>query len=387
MTAKILIGADIVPTESNYSYFKNGDIDSLIGKELKEIINVADFTIFNLEVPLADKKNPIDKAGPNLIAPTSTIAGLKAINPFFFTLANNHILDQGKQGLDSTMRVLKSAGIKFSGAGNNLQEAQKPYIDTIKGIKIGIYCCAEHEFSIATEYSAGANPFDPLESLDHIVDLAKQCDYVIVLYHGGKEHYRYPSPYLQKVCRKLVDKGAGIVICQHSHCIGAMENWNGGTIIYGQGNFLFDHSESEFWQTGMLIGLDLEKNDHGKIIEKLTYYPLCKQRAFTRLAQASEKEEILADFYNRSEELNDPYKIAEYYSSFADSSIYEYLKVFNGKKNTFFRVLNKLSGYRFNKWAMNRKFSKKEKIIIRNYIECEAHRELAIEGLMNKERR
>ena len=60
MTAKILIGADIVPTESNYSYFKNGDSDCLIGKEIKEIINVADFTIFNLEVPLADKKNPID---------------------------------------------------------------------------------------------------------------------------------------------------------------------------------------------------------------------------------------------------------------------------------------------------------------------------------------
>ena len=44
------------------------------------------------------------------------------------------------------------------------------------------------------------------------MELKKQCDYVIVLYHGGKEHYRYPSPYLQKVCRKIVDKGADIVV-------------------------------------------------------------------------------------------------------------------------------------------------------------------------------
>lgn len=386
MGAKILIGADIVPTKSNYSYFKNGDVDSLIGTELKELLDAADFTIFNLEVPLTNSVSPIDKAGPNLIAPTDTIDGLKAINPHFFTLANNHILDQGRQGLDSTIDVLKSAGINYSGVGTDLEDAQKPYIDIINGIKIGIYCCAEHEYSIATEYSAGANPFEPLESLEHVADLAKQCDYVIVLYHGGKEHYRYPSPYLQRVCRKFVDKGAGIVVCQHSHCIGSMENWKDGTIIYGQGNFLFDHSKSEFWQTGLLIGLDLEKNIKGEVAEKLTYYPLYKQNAFTRLAHDSEKEKILADFYSRSEELDDPHKIAEHYSSFADSFVYEYLNAFYGKKSVLFRAINKLSGYRFNKWAMDCRFGKKEKIVIRNFIECEAHRELAIEGLTGEKR-
>ena len=165
-----------------------------------------------------------------------------------------------------------------------------------------------------------------------------------------------------------------------------MENWKDGTIIYGQGNFLFDHSKSEFWQTGLLIGLDLEKNIKGEVAEKLTYYPLCKQNAFTRLAHDSEKEKILADFYSRSEELDDPHKIAEHYSSFADSFVYEYLNAFYGKKSVLFRAINKLSGYRFNKWAMDCRFGKKEKIVIRNFIECEAHRELAIEGLTGEKR-
>jgi hypothetical protein len=71
-----------------------------------------------------------------------------------------------------------------------LKEAAQPYIWEQKGIRVGIYACAEHEFLIATEYSPGATPFDPLESLDHIQDLANKCDYLIVLYHGGKEHYR-----------------------------------------------------------------------------------------------------------------------------------------------------------------------------------------------------
>lgn len=63
------------------------------------------------------------------------------------------------------------------------------------------------------------------------------------------------------------------------------------------------------------------------------------------------KKKMLVDFYSHSEELDVPYKIAEYYSSFADSFVYEYLNAFYGKKSVLFRALNKLSGYRFNKWT------------------------------------
>lgn len=255
---KILIGADLVPTQSNYHLFQIGAVDELIGYDLKRELRNADFTIFNLEVPLTDRIEPIEKCGPNLRAPVDTIKGLKSINPHFFSLANNHILDQGRHGLENTIEVLDWAGIGYAGAGANLEEAKKPYIVEIQGIKVGIYCCAEHEFTIAKKHEAGANPFDPLESFDHISQLKQKCDFVIILYHGGKEYYRYPSPNLQKVCRKFVEKGANCVVCQHSHCIGAMEEWKvesgqKGVIVYGQGNFLFDYSESEFWKTSLLI--------------------------------------------------------------------------------------------------------------------------------------
>ena len=225
MSVKLMIGADLVPTESNYEYFKSGNVDALLGDKLIKKLRDVDFTIFNLEVPLTDKMTPIEKCGPNLIAPTYTIKGLNAINPSFFSLANNHILDQGEQGLESTIKLLNENGIAYAGAGSNLEEAKQPFICEIDGIKMGIYCCAEHEFTIATERKAGANPFDPLESLEHVAELKNQCDYVIVLYHGGKEHFRYPSPELQKRCRKMIERGANLVVCQHSHCIGAEEVW------------------------------------------------------------------------------------------------------------------------------------------------------------------
>ena len=186
----LLIGADFVPTESNRSWFKAGNIDSLLGAELKEYVLGADYRIFNLETPLTDTLSPISKCGPNLAAPTDTIAAYKAMKVDLLTLANNHIFDQNEAGMRSTCEVLKRNDVAYVGIGENINQAFKPYCFNFAGKTIGVYACCEHEFGIATETLAGANPFDPLESLDHIVDLKSKCDYVVVLYHGGKAEDR-----------------------------------------------------------------------------------------------------------------------------------------------------------------------------------------------------
>lgn len=373
MSAKIIIGADLVPTQSNYQYFKDCDIENLIGTELREKLNSADFTIFNLEVPLTDLEDPIDKCGPNLIAPTYTIDGLKAINPHFFTLANNHILDQGNQGLESTIELLDKAGISHAGAGKNLEDAKMPYITEIEGIKVGIYCCAEHEFSISTGTSEGANPFDPLDSLDDVSKLKTQCDYLIVLYHGGKEHYRYPSPYLQRVCRKLVDKGADLVVCQHSHCIGAEESWNFGRIVYGQGNFLFDYSTVECWKTGLLIEVDLHKG--------ISYLPIIKENECVRLAPSDLSQKIMQEFNKRSEEIRNEGFVMDQYQQFAKEMKESLFSDFTGRDSVLFRLINKLLGNRLRRYRLSRRYPENERMKILNRINCEAWRELLITAL------
>ena len=72
---RIIIGADLVPTESNVELFNKGDVTSLVGNKIRKELEEADFRIFNLELALTDKQTPIRKAGPNISAPTSTIAG------------------------------------------------------------------------------------------------------------------------------------------------------------------------------------------------------------------------------------------------------------------------------------------------------------------------
>ena len=374
---KLIIGADLVPTESNAELFKSGNAEGLIGEELQMLLNEADYKIFNLEVPLTNVLSPIDKCGPALIASEDTIEGYKAIGVDCLTIANNHIMDQGVQGLKSTLDILENAKISYVGGGDNLEQATKPLIIEMGERKIGIYACAEHEFSIATESCPGANPFDPLESLDHIAKLKAQCDYVVVLYHGGKEHYRYPSPNLQKICRKIIEKGANLVICQHSHCVGCEEKYNGGTIVYGQGNFLFDYSESEYWQTSLLLSLDEHMN--------VTYLPLVKQGNGVRLAEGEKSNQILNDFRRRSEEITQDGFVEKKYKEFAATMVNNYLFTFLGVRRTFvYKAFDKISGYRLTSVILNRKYKLEKKLALRNFIECEAHRELLLRGVMDE---
>ena len=372
---ELLIGADLVPTKSNENLFADADIEDLLGGSLIETLASAECRIFNLETPLTDHLMPIDKCGPCLGAPVKTIHGIKAMGIDVFTLANNHIMDQGEQGLSSTICTLSENGIAFVGAGENLRDAAKPLIIRLGEKTFGIFACAEHEFSIAEKDKPGANPFDPLETPDQIANLKAQCDFVVLLYHGGKEHYRYPSPSLQKTCRKLVEKGADLVIAQHSHCIGSMETFRGGTIVYGQGNFLFDDGNNEFWNTSILV----EVNESLKV----DYLPLVKRENGVRLAEKADADRIMQSFYARSEAIQQPGFLEREYQKFADQFLDHYLLIFSGinRRSILFRIMNRLTDRKWQTWVLARKYKKEKLLAIQNYVECEAHRELLLKGV------
>ena len=374
---RIYIGADLVPTDINKALFENGNGEALVGKELYEILKQSDLNVFNLEVPLTDVETPIVKFGNNLIAPTKTIHGYKALEPIFLTLANNHSLDQGEEGLTSTLNLLKNQDIAHAGAGSSLKEAKKPFIFEKEGIRIGFYLCVEHEFTVASCHTMGANPFDVLESFDEVLALKEQCDYVIVLYHGGKEFYRYPSPMLQRYCRKFIDRGANLVICQHNHCVGSREDYTGGSIIYGQGNFIFNSefyiNHKEFVKDSLLIRVEATKDSF--IVSEV---PIRSTEMGTRQATESEADETLTAYKQRSENIKDAHFVAQAYKDFADTHIKRYLREFIGR-SCIIRAINALFGRKL----MQLILGKTSYLAIQNYLECEAHHELFLRGIKN----
>ena len=376
---KLFIGADIVPTDINKTIFEEGRLDQLLGNDLLTLLMTGDLRILNLEVPLTDYETPIPKFGCNLKSPQSTITAFDGLKPLFLTLANNHCLDQGVSGLRDTIRLLKEHDIWHAGAGDSLIEARRPFVFDQKGQRIGFYTCSEHEFSIAQEESPGANPFDPLESYDEVEALSNTCDYVIVLYHGGKEYYRYPSPMLQRYCRKFIEKGADLVITQHCHCIGCREEYQGKTIVYGQGNFIF-HTENFLpYQSYINQSILLEvTTDNGFNVQEVPIVKT-KNNSGIRLANEEQAQAILKAYKKRSHQIQEPGFIQECYQHFADQYIRRYLREFLGR-NPVSHLLYGLSRRKLMDWLLNQEGY----LAIQNYLECQAHQELFLQGVKKK---
>lgn len=377
-TFSILIAGDMVPTQSNQELFVKGDMSSLLGDSLYEAFQKADISSLNLECPLTTSDTPIEKNGPNLRALPETINGIKALNPTVVGLSNNHILDYGEKGLSDTLSLLSENGIPFVGVGNNLSEAvQSIHVVEKKGWRIGFYACAEHEFSIATEESPGANPFDALVTGDVVKSLKDeyQLDILIVLYHGGKEYYQYPSPGLQKVCRHLVEKGANLVVCQHSHCIGAYEHYQDGVIVYGQGNFIFDMKHPLSKQS-LLLAYELQKGKQ----PVLSFIPIkCKddKSGTVCTAEGEEKKVILDGLKKRSEEVLLQGVIDRKYAEFSKTMVYSYLSILSSFGKWFSRFDRYIFKGRLIKWL----YPKRKLLVLQNIVECEAHSELLCKGI------
>lgn len=380
-TLDIYIGGDICPTVKNEHFFISGEIDKFLEKKIIEKLKNSDCNIFNFETTMSNKSNPIKKCGPNLICSPNCINGLKKLQPSVIGLANNHSLDHGAEALLNTIRIFRQNEIEIVGAGKNLYEASLPYVLEKYGYKIGVYTCAEHEFTIAGQKEAGANPFDALYSFDHIYELKQKCDFVIVLYHGGKEFYQYPSPEVQRICRRMIEKGADVVVTQHTHCIGCREDYLSGVIIYGQGNFIFDqgeilNDETLSLTTSMLL-LHIAIKNKNIAVEEI---PLVLKQGIVKIPDEALYNKIMSEYHARGKAIKKELFLEKQYGKFADKMINSYLHWFIIGNNIFLRIANRLLNRKLTSLLMN----EKRYLAFRNFIECEAHRELLLEGINNK---
>lgn len=297
---KLLFGADLVPTVVTEENYVKGDARTLFGKVCDLAANM-DRVIVNLECALTDSEGAIKKFGPNLKAKPGCVNGLKALGVTEVLLSNNHTFDFGTQGFVDTMKALEDAGLPYTGVGENDTDSRKPYFIEAEGKRIAIINVCEHEYSYAIPTRMGANPFDPFLTMQDIRAAKAVSDFVIVVYHGGKEYCRYPSPRLVNLAHEMVYCGASAVLMQHSHCIGCYENFEGGHILYGQGNFNFvcPDSKMEEWYTALLVELDIDKS------VDISFHPIVQTKVGCDLATGEKAAEILGAFANRNEEMKD----------------------------------------------------------------------------------
>jgi hypothetical protein len=353
---------------------QNQDADGLFGNFLP-LIKRSDIAITNLESPIIDGGTPILKTGPNLKSGPDTLQVLNKAGFNLVTLANNHIMDYGSEGLSSTMEACKKAGIETVGAGKSLEEAAMPRVVEIQGVRISVINIAENEFGTTHNHSPGGNPLNPVKNYYAIREAKKNADIVIVIVHGGHEHYELPSPRMKETYRFFVDAGADAVIGHHTHCYSGYELYKGAPIFYSLGNFLFD-MEGECkgetsWNTGFLVELEITD---GKIDFEIQPYV---QNGFEAGLRAMAPEEKV-NFDKYLERLNgiisDDNELAMRFENYSESV--------NRMYNAYIephsiRILHALR----NRNLFPSFLSRRKKRLLVNLARCEAHRDILIKTL------
>ena len=297
----MLLCGDVAPTKMSMEGFEKCDLKAMFSDVLDEFAKEEKIVV-NLECAITETDGKIKKCGPWLKAPLVTAKALKMAGVTDCGISNNHIFDYGSQGMLDTMKALDEAGINWTGAGMNEQDARKNLFIETCGKKIAIVAVSEHEYCYALEDRMGARVFDPYETIEDIRSAKEVADYVVVMYHGAKEYCTVPSPRVRKLCQAMIRNGANLVMTQHSHCVGCHEQYMGGEIVYGMGNFCFVRAADEgiplSFNTGMMLRLDVE-NDYA-----ISFIPVTASETGIRLANEEEKANILAGFEEVSKSLH-----------------------------------------------------------------------------------
>ena len=284
---KVFIAGDYYPNERVADVFKRGDYASVFS-DLKPIVENTDYSIVNLECPVIERSAyPIEKLGPSLRCSISGIEALKYLGVNCVTLANNHFLDYGEDGVKDSIKTLDSFSVEHVGGGMDLVAASKTLYKAFNGRKLAIINCCEHEFSIATSTSAGCNPLNPIRQYYSIQEAKHKADKVLVIVHGGHEHFQLPSPRMVEMYRFFIDAGADAVVNHHQHCFSGYEVYNGKPIFYGLGNFCFDSPQlatKEEWYYGYMVAILFEER---KIKFKILPYIQCKNISLIQMRNDS----------------------------------------------------------------------------------------------------
>ena len=369
----ILIAGDFCPRYRVAKKFEEGDYESVLS-EVKEVIANADYSIVNFECPITKGgEKPIKKVGPNLQCSEKGMEAVKWAGFDCVTLANNHFLDYGEDGVKNTIDACYKNKVDTVGGGINLHEASKILYKEIKSETLAIINCCEHEFSIATDNTAGSNPLNPIQQYYAIKEARTKADYVLVIVHGGHEHYQLPSPRMQETYRFFIDAGADAVVNHHQHCFSGYEVYHEKPIIYGIGNFCFDDNRSvdTKWNYGYMVKIEFN-NDI--TIENLPYEQCADQ---PRICLIDKKT-----FQNRIEEIN---KIISNLAEFRCHINNYYDESQKGLKIGLFPISNIYVRILFYRKIISPVFPKKWLLRLENYVKCESHRDKLL-YMLKKER-
>lgn len=245
---KILFGGDLMFDRHIRLWAEEKGYD-FIFSDLRELFFDYDLVVANLEGPITD--NPSVSQGTVPGTPQNFIftfdprvASLLANhNIGVVCLGNNHILSFGQDGLESTRRYLSGQGVAFFGFVQDDQD--RTLIKEINGLTLGFV-----NYNQFLEGGLAAAQKD-------ISSLAGRVDWLILYPHWGNEYQPQAAPAIEKLAREFINQGVDFIVGSHPHVVQQKETYQGKTIYYSLGNFVFDQYFEPGVTRGLLVGVEI----------------------------------------------------------------------------------------------------------------------------------
>lgn len=289
-TVNVVIVGNIFPhlPQIEQAYVEEGIYDFSPSFEIiAPLLQAADLAIGDLETSQAGPDiSFIGYSGysgfPCFNTPQELSVALQEAGIDILTLANNHALDRGLDGLMVTLDHLRRIGIGTFGAYKSQEERDIPLIVEHDGIKIALigYTFSTNGIPVPEghEYCVNFTPgFEDITPIIADIETARNngADLVAIFTHWGDAEYAAePQPqYLRQVAAELASVGADLIIGGHAKFVQPIE-WffnerEDGTerttlAIYAQGTFLsnqhYPNNPSPHVEYGLILDLDLTKN-------------------------------------------------------------------------------------------------------------------------------
>ncbi|MDD3700342.1 MAG: CapA family protein [Bacteroidales bacterium] len=326
-----------------------------------------DYRIANLESPITRSKNHIRKVGRHIKGELTNHHNLKQLGVNYFSLANNHIMDFGIEGLHETIENLNTAEIGYFGIISNNKKYRYKILEK-NDLKIAIGSFSNKEFSLHSDFNGnGAIAIDVIEITELLQELKSQVNHIVLILHTGFSRNPLPSPNLREMCRYLIRQGAALVLCQHSHTIGAFEYYNNGFISYGQGHFAFDlYRENSDWNLGYTVKANFRKSSFEVDVVGHKQFD---NNTTIRLLTKNEQELFNNNLSRYNTILLDDDLFKQYYSDYVYKHSKTYFSELFLPKNKLFRKILRLLPY-------DRLISNESKMKLLNYLRNEEHNEI-----------
>ncbi len=215
---------------------------ALLAPDVRALLAGCHVAVGNLEftVPGDGSRVPTE---PRVIATPDWVDAVAAAGLHVVSLANNHVFDCLEAGFQNLRARLERAGLRYFGAGMDLDEAVAPARFELGGVRLAFLGAADRRsgpYRFAAPGQFGVAPLDLPRLTGQIAALGREVDCVIVSVHWGEERFLIPSPEQIAQARAMVDAGAAMVLGHHPHVLQGMELWRGRPIHYSLGNFVAD---------------------------------------------------------------------------------------------------------------------------------------------------